>query len=59
MTSLKDTDELKARPSPHPGHSQCRQITQDHINQFADTTNDHQWIQVDVERARCPHPAAG
>lgn len=27
------------------------EITQDRINQFADVTNDHQWIHVDVERA--------
>jgi acyl dehydratase len=28
------------------------QITQDRINQFADATGDHQWIHVDVERAK-------
>lgn len=27
------------------------EITQDHINQFAQATGDHQWIHVDVERA--------
>jgi acyl dehydratase len=27
-------------------------ITQERINQFADATGDHQWIHVDVERAR-------
>ena len=27
-------------------------VTQERINQFADATGDHQWIHVDVERAR-------
>jgi acyl dehydratase len=27
-------------------------ITQERINQFAEATGDHQWIHVDVERAR-------
>ena len=27
-------------------------IEQDRINSFADATNDHQWIHVDIERAR-------
>jgi acyl dehydratase len=32
-------------------------IGQDRINQFADATNDHQWIHVDVERAARESPA--
>ena len=27
-------------------------VTQQHINQFADATGDHQWIHVDAERAK-------
>ncbi len=27
-------------------------VTQQHINQFADATGDHQWIHVDTERAK-------
>lgn len=27
-------------------------VTQEHINQFADATGDHQWIHVDAERAQ-------
>jgi acyl dehydratase len=27
-------------------------ITQEQVNQFADATGDHQWIHVDVERAK-------
>lgn len=32
------------------------EITQDMINRFADVTGDHQWIHVDVERARRESP---
>jgi acyl dehydratase len=32
------------------------EITQDRINQFADTTLDHQWIHVDVEKANAMSP---
>ncbi len=31
-------------------------IDQDRINKFADATNDHQWIHVDVERAKTGMP---
>jgi acyl dehydratase len=33
------------------GVSDWFEITQDRVNQFADATNDHQWIHTDVERA--------
>jgi len=35
------------------------QITQQMINQFADLTGDHQWIHVDVERAKRESPFGG
>ena len=31
-------------------------VSQDRINAFADTTDDHQWIHVDAERARAETP---
>jgi acyl dehydratase len=34
------------------GKSDWLEITQDRVNQFADATGDHQWIHVDVERAK-------
>ena len=34
------------------GYSDWLEITQDRINKFADATGDHQWIHVDVERAK-------
>ncbi|MEV6794083.1 MaoC family dehydratase [Streptomyces sp. NPDC051320] len=34
------------------GHSAWLEITQERVNTFADATDDHQWIHVDVERAK-------
>lgn len=34
------------------GESDWILVDQDRINKFADATNDHQWIHVDVERAK-------
>ncbi|MFF3857250.1 MaoC family dehydratase [Micromonospora sp. NPDC002575] len=34
------------------GVSEPRVVTQEQIDRFADVTGDHQWIHVDVERAR-------
>ena len=31
-------------------------VDQDRINAFADTTGDHQWIHIDIERARSESP---
>lgn len=45
-------DELKALVGQHLGYSPYMEITQDRVNQFAEATGDHQWIHVDVERAK-------
>jgi acyl dehydratase len=45
-------DGLKAKVGEHLGYSDYVEITQDMVNQFADATGDHQWIHVDVERAK-------
>lgn len=34
------------------GVSDWLEVPQERINQFADATLDHQWIHVDVERAK-------
>lgn len=49
---LRSIDELKARAGSHLGYSEWREITQERVNRFADDTDDHQWIHVDVERAK-------
>lgn len=36
----------------HAGYTDWRTIDQEQVNRFADATDDHQWIHVDVERAK-------
>jgi acyl dehydratase len=38
------------------GPGAWRQVTQEDINAFADLSGDHQWIHVDVERAKSESP---
>ena len=38
------------------GPSEWREVTQEDINAFADLSGDHQWIHVDVERAKNESP---
>ena len=49
---ITGTDELKILVGEHLGYSDYMEITQDRVNKFADATGDHQWIHVDVERAK-------
>jgi len=44
--------DLAAAVGKSLGHSEWLEITQERIQRFADATDDHQWIHVDVERAR-------
>jgi acyl dehydratase len=41
------------------GPSDWREVTQDMINTFADVSGDHQWIHVDIERAKNESPFGG
>jgi len=50
-TTIEGIDGLKARVGDHLGYSEWHQVTQQQVNLFADATDDHQWIHVDVERA--------
>jgi len=34
------------------GPTEWIEITQDRVNQFADATDDHQWIHIDVDKAK-------
>jgi acyl dehydratase len=52
-----DLDALRRKVSDTFGPwSEPLEITQDMINRFADLTGDHQWIHVDVERAKRESP---
>jgi acyl dehydratase len=41
------------------GVSEWVLIDQDRVNKFADATGDHQWIHIDVERAKRELPTGG
>ncbi len=49
---INGVDELKQLVGEHLGYSDYMEITQDRVNTFADATGDHQWIHVDVEKAK-------
>ncbi len=49
-------DELRAQIGQEVGVSDWFVITQERIDQFADTTEDPQWIHVDRERAASESP---
>jgi acyl dehydratase len=51
-TRVNGLEELKAKVGEHLGYSEWHEVTQDQVNRFADATGDHQWIHVDVERAK-------
>src|SRR5690606_30272076 len=45
-------DQLKTMSGTDLGVSDWIDVSQERINAFADVTGDHQWIHVDVERAK-------
>jgi acyl dehydratase len=51
-TIIEGIDGLRAKVGEHLGYSDWVEITQDQVNRFADATGDHQWIHVDVARAK-------
>jgi acyl dehydratase len=60
MTTIVDgISGLKELVGQHLGYSDHMEITQERVNLFADATGDHQWIHVDVERAKAESPFGG
>jgi acyl dehydratase len=58
-TVLEGADAIRSAVGTHLGYSDWVVITQERVNQFADATGDHQWIHVDVERAKKESPYGG
>ncbi len=52
VTTFDGIDGLEGRVGEHLGYSDWHEITQEQVNLFAEATGDHQWIHVDVERAK-------
>ena len=55
ITSFED---LQALEGQEIGISEWFDVSQEQINQFADATNDHQWIHVDIDRAKKEMPGS-
>lgn len=54
--TLESPDSLKELVGQEIAVTDWFNVTQERIQQFADATLDHQWIHVDVERARRESP---
>lgn len=52
MRTFQTLAELAALVGQEVAVSDWTTITQEQVNQFAQATGDHQWIHVDVERAK-------
>jgi acyl dehydratase len=53
---ITSVEELRSLTGREVAVSDWFEITQDRIDLFADATGDHQWIHVDVERAKADSP---
>lgn len=58
-TTVQGIAGLKDLVGQHLGYSDYMEITQERVNLFADATGDHQWIHVDVDRAKAESPFGG
>ena len=54
--TVNGIDELKSLVGQTIGPSDWREVSQELIDAFADVSGDHQWIHVDVERAKNESP---
>jgi acyl dehydratase len=51
--------DLKSLVGQEIGVSEWLEVTQERVNEFADATEDHQWIHCDPERAKNESPFGG
>jgi acyl dehydratase len=56
MRMVETPEALRALIGQELGVSDWLEVTQDLIDRFAEVTGDHQWIHVDVERAKQEMP---
>ncbi|MEM5429135.1 MaoC family dehydratase [Cupriavidus oxalaticus] len=59
MRTIATLEELEGLQGQEVAVSDWMEVTQQQVNQFAEATGDHQWIHVDVERARKESPYGG
>jgi acyl dehydratase len=56
VVETQGIDGVKALIGKEIGPGEWREVTQEQIDAFADLSGDHQWIHVDVERAKRESP---
>jgi len=56
MKVIRSIEEAQSLAGQELGVSDWLAIDQQRVNDFADVTGDHQWIHVDVERAKAESP---
>ena len=56
VTQIKNVAELANYAGKEVGVSDWLEVSQDRINQFAEATEDRQWIHIDPERAASESP---
>jgi acyl dehydratase len=56
MLTINSYEEFAASEGKDLGASEWVLISQERINQFADATDDHQWIHVDEEKCKAESP---
>ena len=56
MLTINSYEEFAAYEGKELGVSEWVLISQERINQFADATDDHQWIHVDEEKCKTESP---
>ncbi|TFV81220.1 MaoC family dehydratase [Blastococcus sp. CT_GayMR16] len=59
MSTTTTMAELPGLIGTELGTSDWYEVGQQHVNLFAEATGDHQWIHVDVERAKAESPFGG
>jgi acyl dehydratase len=59
MSTTTTMAEIPGLVGTELGTSDWFEVTQENVNLFAEATGDHQWIHVDVERAKAESPYRG
>lgn len=59
MRTFRSPEDITAAVGDELGVSDWVTVTQERVNQFAEATGDHQWIDVDPERATRESPFGG
>lgn len=56
MRIIRSLDEARQLEGHEAGVSDWIEMTQERIDRFSDSSDDHQWIHIDVERAKKESP---